>query len=188
MWYFYDTYPDNYTNFNKNLDNNQNYIINKSLKNNLIFDYLFNHKNLKFPLNILWNIIIFVTKEIILDRLKVTNKYFFVWVIHTILLILFLFIVTFFDTLLIFFVLFFIYVYFSLFISRKFINYFDMNVNILWFRKWSRSINRSYEKLLIPSFKFKKQSISNKLIVFSYICISFWITALVSTFLLITYL
>lgn len=176
MWYLETKYSDDYFLSNKNLRNNQNYIIDKSIKNNMIFEYLFIYKKLIFPLNIFSKIIVIVIKEFILDKLKIKNKYLFISFIHFLLFILFVLlipIITLLDSFFVYFCIL-IFIYLQLFISKKFFNYFRVFVLTLWFRKGNTTYKRSYEEKLIRHIYLTKDDYLKKLISYSFLSISFF--------------
>lgn len=184
MWYFYDTSSNNYTNFNKNLDNNQNYIVDDSIKNSLIFKYIFNFKSKRLIQRFFLSIIIFFIKDILIGKFKIKNEIVLLSIIHWIILIFFVIILPFLPQIWFILTTFFILFNWSIiYIFYRMINYFKMNIKILWFRRWRTTYRRSYKQLLVSDYSFNEKS-NSKYYTYIVSFLTFWNILIFSSLLL----
>lgn len=132
-------YNNNYLTKNKNILNNQNYIINKRIKSNLIY-------NIYFDDNLLW--LKYFISRFIYYFSNIKSKFIVFFFLHIFIFILcvwfFLFWFSFWLVMIYFII------YFSL--SKKLVNFYNnfnnIKVTILWFR---RNLWNLYESKLISS-------------------------------------
>lgn len=153
---FNNTFSDDYNLENYNLKNNQNYIIDKKMKIDMLFDYINSQENFIFPSWIIFKwIFSFFKKHVV--RIEIYDKFLFFIGINFIFMWIFFWFISIFSIEINFNI--FIYaifsLYFSFFITKIFIDYFSLKVYVLWFKKGKTLFEPSYKEKLVWFFKFK---------------------------------